>query len=377
MLKISVVYAVYNEEAILGRSLASVRDWADEIVVVDGTSSDNTVEIARLGGAQVVTTTNKANFHINKQMAIDKASGELILQLDADEVVDEQLRGFIQKIAASKRGKVVAWKIKRKNLFLQRFLLKGGQYPDMVIRLFYRGEAYLPAKDVHEQMEVLGKVGVAEGHLLHFANPSLESYWRKANTYTSFKAEQLREENLPVNWWTSFRYVIVKPWATFLSLYVRHRGYVDGLAGFLFAYFSALHHRLAFWKYVESLASLTAEKPRVYYPVSPVAAAQAHRGVGRYEQWLREGLAKTGAIKVLPQARGADIVHYLSFDLFRPSLRLPRQGQKLVVTIHDLIPLVLPDLYPVGGPGAVSKWGAATACPTAGFFLYLYLYMRC
>ena len=93
---ISVVYAVHNEEKILARSLQSVQQWTDEIVVVDGESTDTTAEIAKSFGARVIETTNKANFHINKQMAIDKATGDVILQLDADEVVDEQFRDFVQ-----------------------------------------------------------------------------------------------------------------------------------------------------------------------------------------------------------------------------------------------------------------------------------------
>ena len=73
MIKLSAVLATFNEEKNLGRTLESVEDLADEIIVVDGSSSDRTVEIARKFGANVIVTTNKANFHINKQMAIDKA----------------------------------------------------------------------------------------------------------------------------------------------------------------------------------------------------------------------------------------------------------------------------------------------------------------
>ncbi len=138
---ISVVYAVYNEEAILEKSLASVHDWADEIVVVDGDSTDETVKIARKYGAKILKTTNKLNFHINKQLAIDNAQGDLILQLDADEVVDGRLRDFIVNLDQHHSDKYVAWKLKRKNLFAGKFFTNCGQYDDMVIRLCYRGQA--------------------------------------------------------------------------------------------------------------------------------------------------------------------------------------------------------------------------------------------
>ena len=95
---ISVVLAVHNEEANLPRCLDSVKDFADEIVIVDGESTDKTLEIARQYKAIVISTTNKANFHINKQMAMDAAKGNLVLQLDADEAVDEELKRFSKYI---------------------------------------------------------------------------------------------------------------------------------------------------------------------------------------------------------------------------------------------------------------------------------------
>lgn len=250
---ISIVYAVYNEEKTLARSLESVTDFADEIIIVDGESTDETVKVARKFGAKIISTTNKPNFHINKQMAIDAAKGDLILQLDADEVVDEELEAFILDLA--KKGKaeseIAAWDIARKNLFFNHWLRKGGQYPDKVIRLFWRDSAYLPQKDVHEQMVVKGKLATAQGHLLHYANPNLESYLRKFNTYTSFKALQLQEAKLPLNFGTAWQYLIHKPIITFFSLFLRHRGYVDGSAGFLFAWFSGMHHQVAYLKYFE------------------------------------------------------------------------------------------------------------------------------
>jgi glycosyltransferase involved in cell wall biosynthesis len=98
MKKISVVLATYNEEENLPRCLESVKSLASEIVIVDGTSKDKTVEIAKAFGAKVLVTTNPTNFHINKQKAIDRATGDWILQMDADEVVSEELSSEIKKI---------------------------------------------------------------------------------------------------------------------------------------------------------------------------------------------------------------------------------------------------------------------------------------
>ncbi len=252
---ISVVLATFNEQENIERCLKSVKSFADEIVVVDGSSEDKTRQIARDLGARVIKTSNKPNFHINKQQAIDEAQGYLILQLDADEVVDEDLAEFIQKLHSrllKDQGDVefAAWRVKRRNLFLGHWLKKGGQYPDPVIRLFIQDKAYLPQEDVHEQMKVRGEIGWAEGHLLHYSNPTFKDYWRKFQTYTSFKAAQLKQEKLKINLRSAMSYLIIKPIATFFSLFIRHKGFVDGIYGFMFAFFSGLHHAAAYLKLV-------------------------------------------------------------------------------------------------------------------------------
>lgn len=250
---ISVVLATHNEERNLAKCLSSVKLWADEIIVVDGESTDKTCQIARDFGATVFSTTNKSNFHINKQMAMDKAKGQLILQLDADEVVDDELRDFIlqqhqnlQKPLTNDQP--VAWYLKRKNFFLGHVLSKGGQYPDPVIRLYLKGKARLPQKDVHEQMQVDGKVEWATGHLLHYSNPTFSDYMRKFQTYTTFKAHQLKTSGVTINLGQSFKYLLYLPLKTFFLLFLRHKGFVDGFPGLVFAIFSGLHHVIAYVK---------------------------------------------------------------------------------------------------------------------------------
>ncbi len=148
---ISVVLATFNEENNIEKCLKSVKSFADEIIVVDGSSTDNTRALAKKLGAKVIKTTNKKNFHINKQLAMNKARGQLVLQIDADEAVDEELATFIKKTHQQvlkqknfSQKDEVAWWIKRRNLFMGRWLKKGGQYPDPVIRLYVHGKAGLP-----------------------------------------------------------------------------------------------------------------------------------------------------------------------------------------------------------------------------------------
>ena len=253
--RISVVIATFNEANSIERCLTSVKRWVDEIIVVDGTSSDATAELAKNMGAKVIFTSNKPIFHINKQIAMDAATGDIVLQLDADEVVDSELKSFIQSIQKNyqhttydTKSKPVAWWIKRKNLFLGRFLQKGGQYPDPVIRLYIAGFAKLPQKDVHEQMIVSGLTETANGHLIHYSNPTFGDYLRKWNAYSSLAAAELSKAGRGLTLGVGIEYLVIKPATTFLSLFVRHKGFVDGFPGFVFALMSGIFHQVVLLK---------------------------------------------------------------------------------------------------------------------------------
>ncbi len=250
-MNLSVALATYNEEKNLPSCLEAVKDWVDEIVIVDGESTDKTGEIAKKYGAKVIKTTNKPIFHINKQMAIDACQGEWVLQLDADEIVDQDLKKEI--LAVVKQGNEFdAFAIRRKNFFLGRWLSKGGQYPDSVIRFFKRGKARLPCQSVHEQMSVpSGKIGLLSGHLLHYPYPDFAEYLVKFNRYTELTAQNYLAD--PKMKPTLGRYLLIEVGAMkeFLSRYLRHKGFRDGFPGLIFALFSALHYPVAFIKYWE------------------------------------------------------------------------------------------------------------------------------
>lgn len=253
---ISVVLATHNESRNLRGCLDAVADLADEIIIVDGESSDGTVELAQSLGAEVISTTNKANFHINKQMAIDAAQGDLIVQLDADEIVDAPLKQWLldtesARAAGTLPEQPVAWYVRRRNFFLGRFLSKGGQYPDPVIRIFLRGKAWLPQKNVHEQMTVSGETGTADGHLLHYPYHTFDDYMVKFNRYTSFEAGRQESETHALEEGAVWRRCIWLPLKTFFLLYVRHKGFLDGMAGLVFSAMSALHHPFVYLKRCE------------------------------------------------------------------------------------------------------------------------------
>lgn len=250
--RLSVVLAVYNEEENLGRCLESVRQLADEIVIVDGNSTDKTVEIAKKYKAKIIFTANsETHFHVQKNMAIDAATGEWVLQLDADEIVSPELAKEILSTINSELLTNNGYWMNRKNWFLSRFLTKGGQYPDPTLRLYRRGKGRLPARDVHEQAVVEGETGRLKYDLLHYRDRDLKNYLLRNNRYTSLLAEQFLEHNLSINLKSYILYLFIKPIQEFFWIYIRHRGYVDGLSGFIFAFFSGLRFAIAFVKYLK------------------------------------------------------------------------------------------------------------------------------
>lgn len=248
MQTISVVLATFNEEKNISKCLTSVKNFADEIIIVDGTSSDRTVEVAKSFGAKVFIVENKQNFHINKQIAIDKATKNWILQLDADEIISSDLKKEILEKLREKDSSVVGYWIPRKNWFLGKFLTKGGQYPDYTLRLYKKGSGRLPQKDVHEQAVVDGKTQYMTCDLLHYPYEDFAHYFKKWVRYVSLTSVQLRSK--PGFW--SLRnvisYLLVLPCYWFLLIYVRHKGFYDSWQGFVFAFFSAFRYPASYIK---------------------------------------------------------------------------------------------------------------------------------
>lgn len=250
-IRLSIALATFNEEANLRECLASVKEIADEIVVVDGSSTDKTAAIANDFGAKVIVTTNKPIFHINKQQAIDECQGEWILQLDADEIVPLKLAEEIREAINKDISGPVAYWLRRRKMFLGSWIKKGGQYPDPVIRLFRKGKAYLPCKSVHEQLIVKGETGWLKNDLVHIPTLSFAAYLTKDNRYSTLSALEMADKNIPINFKSFFKYFVWEPNKIFLSLYFRHKGFLDGLPGLVFALYSGLHAKSAYIKYWE------------------------------------------------------------------------------------------------------------------------------
>lgn len=248
---LSVAIAVHNEAKNLAACLESIQFIADEIVVVDGESTDATVAIAKKYTSKIIQTTNPPIFHVNKQKALDACTSDWILQLDADEIIPEDLKKEIIAVIHNTENQIAGYYIPRKNYFWGHWMKKGGQYPDEVIRLVRRGKARFPSVTVHEQIAVEGEVGHLAYPMDHISYRTSADYWRKADAYTTLSALEMQKNGVPKNAWAWFSYNIIKPKLTFLSLYIRHKGFMDGWAGFVFAFWSALHYPIAYRKFMK------------------------------------------------------------------------------------------------------------------------------
>lgn len=280
--RLSVVLATRNEEENIARCLESIKKIAGEIIVFDEYSTDKTREIAEKFGAKVFLEPHHDIFHITKQKALQQAQGEWILQLDADEVVSQELAKQILStvhgnqpaslspptvhnklfnkhqmlieqrdgVIGKQTGETVGYFIPRRNMFLGKPLIHAGVYPDGVIRLVKNGKAKFPSKSVHEQIELEGEVSWLSGDLLHYDSPTLKRYLARLNRYTDLQAEELKAKKVSKNAWSFLQYTVHRPLFTFLMLYFRHKGFLDGVNGFLWSFFSALHYPIAYFKYV-------------------------------------------------------------------------------------------------------------------------------
>ena len=247
-INLSVATATYNEEHNIKEFLDQL-SWLNQIVIVDGNSTDNTVKIAKkYKNVKVIQATNKPIFHINKQMAIDACMSDWILQLDADERVSTKLKKEIISIVNNPDTLENAFWINRRNWFLCRFLKKGGQYPDSVIRLFKKGKGRLPCISVHEQVVVEGKIGHLKNDLLHYADTSFSRYLTRNNRYTALLAQELVTQKKAPN---PLSFLILKPFHWFLLTYIRHKGFVDGFPGLIFSWYSSLRFPISYIKYLE------------------------------------------------------------------------------------------------------------------------------
>jgi len=269
--KLSIVIVTHNEEANIGRTLQSVqplvKDGQGEIIVVDSASTDHTVGIAESYGAKVFIEEWKG-YAAQKNSAIDKATGEWILSLDADESLEPEFAKLVANESSPPRigsadwcltmvlagkagtnlqlmkGEPAGFWFPRKNFFLGRWIKHGGFWPDRKLRMFRRGKGRVKDALVQETVEVEGNTLTREHALVHHSYPALADYIDHMNRYSSLGAEMAVARGQRGN----LINIVLRPFFTFIYNYFFRLGFLDGREGLLLHLYHAAY---VSWKYAK------------------------------------------------------------------------------------------------------------------------------
>ena len=245
MIKISVVINTWNEEKNIKRCLGSVKDFADEIVVVDMESEDKTVKIAKKFGAKIFF--HKPTFYVEpaRNFALSKTSGSWVLVIDADEELPKSLAKRLKKIV--KENEVDYVKIPRKNIIFGQWIKHSRWWPDYNVRFFKKGKVKWSEK-IHASPEAKGKEKKLEAKeinvLIHYNYQSISQYLERLNRYACIQAENLIAGGYRFKWSDLIR----KPSDEFLSRFFAGRGYKDGLHGLVLAILQAFSEFILYLK---------------------------------------------------------------------------------------------------------------------------------
>ena len=221
----SVVLITQNAAGHLAKCLGSC-SFADEIVVVDSGSTDETIAIANTYGAKVIHKTWQG-FGPQKHFAVQQAKHDWVLCLDADEWLSQELSSNINKILSYPQH--AAYRFPRCNKFMGRFLRHGEGYPDLSLRLFDRRQAQWSNDAVHEYVITSAAVGVLKGDLMHESGEDIALYLNKQNRYTTLQAHTLHARGKKI----STSKLVLSPILRFFKFYLLRQGFRDGLPGFV------------------------------------------------------------------------------------------------------------------------------------------------
>lgn len=239
---LSVILIVKNEAPNVASCLESVV-WADEIIVLDSGSTDETVAICRQYTPHVYET-DWPGFGVQKQRALEKARGDWVLSIDADEIVTPELRGEIEQAIRSERCS--GFEIPRLSRYCGKPMHHGGWWPDYVLRLFRRETGRFTESAVHERILVQGETGRLKNPLLHNAFVDLDEVLHKVNSYSSLGARVLAQKGVR----SSLSKAVLKAVWTFIRTYFIKASVLDGRHGFMLAVSNA---EGTYYKYVKLL----------------------------------------------------------------------------------------------------------------------------
>lgn len=232
-MSISVIIITHNEEKNILSCLEGVK-WADEIVVIDAFSHDNTKKLVEDFGAKILQI-EWQGYGKQKNYALGCASMDWILSLDADERVTPELAKEIQEVVQN--STIDGYQICRKAYFLGKWIRHSGWYPDYCLRLFRRGKGVFAEKQVHEYVELIGRIGQLKGTMLHYTDNDLTHYLTKLGRYTTLAADELIAKGKKA----SLGDLITRPLFIFFKMYILKKGFLDGMHGFVLAVLSSFY----------------------------------------------------------------------------------------------------------------------------------------
>lgn len=248
MEKITGVVSAWNAQDKLDRCLSSL-SFVDELIVVDNSSTDSTARIAKKYKAKVYNRPNYPMLNTNKNFGFEQATGEWILNLDADEEVPKELareiKERIQKITLNGQANIVGFWIPRKNIIFGKEIKHGLWWPDRHLRLFARGKGKFLCKHVHEYLHVDGPTDELTTPFIHHNYESISQYLRKMDTiYTESEVQNLLATQYQLAWYDAIRF----PASDFIKIFFAQRGYKDGLHGLVLAVLQSFYSFVVFAK---------------------------------------------------------------------------------------------------------------------------------
>lgn len=254
-MKISVVIISKNEEDFLVDCLESVK-WADEIVFLDGGSTDKSVEIAKSYKARVVKQKSKdfAGWR-NEGMAVTK--GDWVLYIDADERITPLLRKEIEDLFNGDNQSFSVYAIPRRNFLLGKELHYGGWYPDYVERLFLKEKLKGWEGELHERPVYNGELGYLKNAMVHLQPDKIEPALQKSIKWSGIEAKLLYDAGHPqITWWRVLRMGAT----TAFERLVKKEGFVDGTEGWIESIYQAYHTMIVYLKLWELQTAKKQEK---------------------------------------------------------------------------------------------------------------------
>lgn len=248
-MSLSVVVSTYNRQDKLRTCLESIQEIADEIIVVDNSSSDESVSIAKKYTKHVYIRKNNPMLNINKNFGISKATKDWILYLDDDETLSPELTQEIRSMINNQSSMVNGYWIPRKNIIFGKWIQHTGWYPDYQMRLFRNGKGKYKEVHVHEMIQVDGPTEKLHNAIEHSNYESIEEFVKKTILiYAPNEAKVLLENGYKFSPMDS----ILMPAKEFIRRFFANEGYKDGLHGFVLSLLMAFYHLLVFgylWEY--------------------------------------------------------------------------------------------------------------------------------